>query len=90
MTVEIISLSISTKVWDLVGIELATPGSAFSLTSVARLVTDCANGHTESNQICLVTYLQEWVSRSITSFCFLDPPCMGPSECTFSGFAVSF
>ena len=35
MTVEIISWSISTKVWDRAEIELATPGS------VARHVTDC-------------------------------------------------
>ena len=42
MTVEIISLSISTKVWDRAGIELATPGSAVRHASVARHVTDCA------------------------------------------------
>ena len=30
------------KVWDRAGIELATPGSAVRLTSVARHVTDCA------------------------------------------------
>ena len=42
MTVEIISQSISTKVWDQAGIKLATPGSAVKLTSVARHVTDCA------------------------------------------------
>ena len=42
MTVEIISWSISTKVWDRAGIELATPGSEVRLTSVARHVTDCA------------------------------------------------
>ena len=30
------------KVWDLAGIELATPGTAVSLGSVARHVTDCA------------------------------------------------
>ena len=41
MTVEIISLSISTKVWDRAGIELATPGSAVRHASVARHVTDC-------------------------------------------------
>ena len=41
MTVEIISLSISTKVWGRAGIKLATPGSAVRLTSVARHVTDC-------------------------------------------------
>ena len=34
MTVEIISWSISTKVWDRAGIELATPGSAVRLASV--------------------------------------------------------
>ena len=42
MTVEIISWSISTKVWDRAGIELATPGSAVKLVSVARYVTECA------------------------------------------------
>ena len=42
MTVEIISWSISTKVWDQTGIELATPGSAVRHASVARHVTDCA------------------------------------------------
>ena len=47
MTVEIISLSISTKVWDQARIELGTSGSAVRLTSVARHVTDCASrpGH---------------------------------------------
>ena len=42
MVMEIISQSISTKVWDRGGIELATPGSAVRLASVARHVTDCA------------------------------------------------
>ena len=42
MTIEIISWSISTKVWDRAGIELATPGSAVSFASVTRHVTDCA------------------------------------------------
>ena len=42
MTVEIISRSISTKVWYRAGIELATPGSAVRHASVARHVTDCA------------------------------------------------
>ena len=42
MTVEIISWSLSTKVWDLAGIELVTPGSAVRRTSVVRHVTDCA------------------------------------------------
>ena len=41
MAVEIISRSISTKVWDRAGIEFATPGSAVRLHSVARNVTDC-------------------------------------------------
>ena len=42
MAVEIISWSISTKVWDRAGIELATPGSAVRFASVARHVTYCA------------------------------------------------
>ena len=42
MTVEFISWSISTKVWDRAGIELATPGIAVSFASLARHVTDCA------------------------------------------------
>ena len=42
MTVEIISWSISTKVWDQTGIKLATPGSAVRHASVAGHVTDCA------------------------------------------------
>ena len=41
MTVEIISWSISTRVWDRARIELATPGSAVRNASVARHVTDC-------------------------------------------------
>ena len=41
MTVEIILRSISMKVWDRAGIELATPGSAVRFPSVARHVTDC-------------------------------------------------
>ena len=32
----------SPRKWDRAGIELATPGSAVRLTSVARHVTDCA------------------------------------------------
>ena len=42
MTVEIISSSNSTKVWDRAGIKLAAPGSAVRFPSFARHVTDCA------------------------------------------------
>ena len=42
MTVEIISWSIFTRVWNLAVIELAAPGSAVRLASVARHVTDWA------------------------------------------------
>ena len=38
MTVEVISWSISMKVWDRARIELTTPGSAVRLASVARHV----------------------------------------------------
>ena len=41
MTVGIISWSISTKVWELAGIELATTRSVVRHASVARRVTDC-------------------------------------------------
>ena len=49
MTVESISWSISTKVWDRAGIELATPGSAVSFASVTRHVTYCA---TRPGKLC--------------------------------------
>ena len=42
MIVEIISWSISTKVWDRAEIQLTTPDCAVRLASVARHVTDCA------------------------------------------------
>ena len=42
MAVEIISLSISKKVWDRAGTKFVIPGSAVRLASVARHVTDCA------------------------------------------------
>ena len=51
MTVEIISWSISTKVWDRTGIEIETPGSAVRHASVARHVTDCAT-RPGRNQMC--------------------------------------
>ena len=42
MTVEIISRSIFTEVWDRTGIKLPTPVSAVKLASVARHITDSA------------------------------------------------
>ena len=42
MTVEIISWSISTKVWDKAGIKLRTPWAAVRQASVARHLSDCA------------------------------------------------
>ena len=56
MTVEMISLSISTKVRDLAGIELATPGSAARLAFVARHITDCATQHGEHSYL-LIWYM---------------------------------
>ena len=41
MSIEIISWSISTWVWDLAGITLATPGSAVRHVSAVKHVTDC-------------------------------------------------
>ena len=42
MTIEIISLSIFTKVWGQAGIQLGIPGSSVRCASVVRQVTDCA------------------------------------------------
>ena len=54
MTVEIISWSISAKVWYRAGIELATPGSAVRHASVARHVTD-QNKQTKTSQSIVCT-----------------------------------
>ena len=56
MTVESISWSISTKVWDRAGIELATPGSAVRLASVARHVTDCTTRPSK------LPYMNPWLN----------------------------
>ena len=47
MTVEIISWSISAKVWGRAGIELSAPGPAVRLAYDARHVTDCATRHVQ-------------------------------------------
>ena len=57
MTLEIISWSISTKVWDRAGITLANPGSAVRLASVARHVTDCATQPGTVVLTCMQTVL---------------------------------
>ena len=68
MAEEIISWSISTKVWDRAGIELATPGSAVSFASVTRHVTDCA---TRPDRLAL------WnrIKSSLTVTSFVDSLC---------------
>ena len=55
MTVENILLSISTKVWDLAGIELMTPGSAISLA------TYCATGPSRVCPVCLSLFGKQLV-----------------------------
>ena len=57
MTVEIISRSISMKVWDGAGIELATSESAVRLASVARHVTECATRPCSNFSFCDATQL---------------------------------
>ena len=71
MTVEIISLSISTKVWDRTGIELVTPRSAVRHTSVARHVTDCAT-RLGSHGMCLYQVMM--------TLHFLNGSVLEPSE----------
>ena len=74
MTVEIISSSISMKVWDPAGIELATPGSAVRYASVARHVTDCATRPGKKTQKTYVVgtqknCLKEMVPLSTQNMC---------------------
>ena len=71
MTKEIISWSISTKVWDQAGIELATPGSAVRLASVARHVTNCATrpGHFEIRPDILSELFAKLISRQHKESC---------------------
>ena len=57
MTEEIISWSISTKVWDQAGIELTTPGSAVGLA------TDCATGRSLNNNPALLVF-NPWASQT--------------------------
>ena len=85
MTVEIISWSISTKVWDRAGIELATPGSAVRYTSVARNVTDCATrpGNCEFQSWKLTIYLRTDIemNRNFRTFTVFDMSCVLSSWC---------
>ena len=52
MTIEIISSSISTKVWDRGGIKLATPGSE------VRHATDCPMRHGISNEDISICFME--------------------------------
>ena len=70
MAVEIISGSISTKVWDWARIKLATPGSA------VRNVTDCAllPGHECMNSISNVKV--HFKTHSINVNMIYSKPCL--------------
>ena len=62
MTVEMISCSIFTKVWDWAEIELATPRSAVRQVSAARHVNYCA---TRPGQVLKVELVLEGLIRQI-------------------------
>ena len=79
MTVEIISWSISTKVWDRAGIELATPGSAVSFASVTRHVTDCAT-RPGSLRLINMSLLPSWKFHVWTCMNHLLNICLSISE----------
>ena len=66
MAVEIISWSISEKVWDQAGIKLATPGSAVRHVSAVRQFTDCS---VRPSKVCNINL---WVYHNsfLTSFDF--------------------
>ena len=53
------------KVWVWKGIELATPGSAVRLTSVARHVTDCATQHGHNSLILILLF---WSINALSEF----------------------
>ena len=75
MTVEIISWSVSMKVWDRARIELATPGSAVRLASVARHITDCAT------QPCLSRHWKPLLGFALSFLTFplmYEKPCLNP------------
>ena len=91
MTIEIISLSVSMKVWDRARIDLANPGSAVRLASVARHVTDCAM---RPGNATLVMYGQILMSCQPTTkgeedILFLSGSCPCWSQCWFDTFAVT-
>ena len=87
ITVEIISISISTIVWDWAGIDLATPGPAARLASVARQVTDSATQPSNS-------YMPSWFKLNdficftfsgqsgIVFFCWLNLILTTTAHCT--------
>ena len=62
MTIEIISWSISTKVWDRAGIEVATPGSAVRRASVVRHVTICMSLWYTRNNISGYCDMHSWAA----------------------------
>ena len=82
MTIEIISWSISTKVWDRAGIELTTHGSAVRLASVARHVTDCATRPGLGWIRYRVLLKGSGSSKSQTSYPLITPNTLPLSHCT--------
>ena len=78
MTLEIISWSISTKVWDRAGIKLAAPVSAVRLESVARHIINCTTRPGKrSNQIWIITELEirMWNKKEL-ELLFLNKTCI--------------
>ena len=76
MTVEIISWSISTKVWDRTGIKLATPRTAVRHASVDRHVTNCATRPDQDG--CLVNG-HLWCVHGMIFAISESPYCCKPS-----------
>ena len=83
MTVEIISWSISAKVWDRTRIELATPGSAARYASVARHVTDCATRPGPHIYLTPKLRTSSYVCKSFTRLAgLLQHPCLKTLVCS--------
>ena len=69
MTVEIISWSISTKVWDQAQIELVTPGSAVRYASLVRQITHCTMGRGMTLFTCQCMH---WIEKPLNIVDFLE------------------
>ena len=90
MAVEIISGSISTKVWDQARIKLVTPGSAVRHVSVVRHVTDCATQPGIRLLYALCAYTVCTVCTPFKNENSVEPHQLASNEASGSGSTLVF